>query len=145
MKIVRNDAKIECNAVKAGSEKIADAIGKIKSTNNTEQTAALTPAVSSIHRGLTSLVTSANRIAERIRAHPTDLRAAAESGQAIQEQFAKLLDDTKKYGEATAELQGTVGEVEKAANWIGSNYPADASNVPVANYGRVVGSFDSLR
>ena len=101
--------------------------------------------IAAISTGLRSVAESAIKISDHVRSRPTELKAAAESGQAIQEQFAKLLDDAKKYGEATTELQGTVGEVEKAANWIGSNYPAGGGNVPVANYGRVVGSFDSLR
>jgi prefoldin subunit 5 len=67
-----------------------------------------------------------------------------ESGQAINEQFAKLIEVAKRFSESANELKGTVGEVEKAADWIDSNHPSSGGGgntrtVPVGN-----GAFPAL-
>ena len=104
--------------------------------NDLNQTTTPTPAVSAIHKGLTSLGQSAHRIAGYIRANPGELQAATESGRALQEQFGKLLESVEKFAGSANELRLTTEETTKAADWIGNKYPA---SVPVGNHtvGRV--------
>ena len=113
---VNKDSQKVADAVKAGSEKIVDAVGKIKSTNNAEQTTAPILAVST---GLRSIAESANRISERIRNHPSgELGATIEAGTAIGRQFVDLLAAAKTFDEGNEKLRGTVESVTKGANWL---------------------------
>jgi len=142
MSDVRNQSQNGLDVIEASSEQVADAFEEatrkiIDAVINVEQTINSTSAVSAIHKGLISLGASANSIAERIRTRPGELQSAAESGTAIYEQFGKLIGDAKKYGEAATELQGTAGEVKKAADWIGNNYPSGGDGSGNTAVGRV--------
>jgi len=125
-------------ATKAGSERIVDAVGKIKPTQNANQSNAVSAVVSGLH----SVAESANIIADHVIANPADLGAVATSAKAVGQQFTNLLDATTQFAQDSDLLWKTTAEVEKAAGWLGNNYPG--GSVPVNNAGRVVHSFNEL-
>ena len=108
--------------------------------NKNEMTAApdnQTVSVSAIHTGLTSLAQSANKIAERVRSNPTELGTLTESGEAIVKQFSKLIDDVKKFDAAATKLQGTVGEVKKASDWVAGEFCGRGNDHVIGTASRV--------
>jgi len=133
----RNSQKV-VEAVKAGSEKIVDSISKIKPTQNANQSNVVSAVVSGLH----SVAESANVIADHVIANPADLGAVATSAKAVGQQFTNLLDATTQFAQNSDLLWKTTAEIEKAAGWLGNNYPG--GGVPVANAGRVVHSFNEL-
>jgi ABC-type transporter Mla subunit MlaD len=144
---VNKNSQKEIETAKAGSEKIVDAVGKIK-VNNAEQPDAPSPAVKAVATGLARLGSAATEMSGYVLSHPDELGTTLDSGQAINEQLAKLIADAKKFSESANALKGTVGEVTKAADWIDSNHPSGGGSqcVPVCNVlgMPIVGSFNDL-
>ena len=108
------------------------------STHN-NQTA---PATSAIHAGLRSVAQSANRIATHVASHPTDLGAVVSAAKGLNTHFTELIDGAEGSVESDKRLHGAAAEMKKTTHWIGSNL--SNGNVPVNNFGRVVGSFGDL-
>lgn len=133
------------DAVKAGSEKVADAVGKIKCTQNTDQSHPT--AAEAVHESLRSIAASTAQIADQALKNPNEIPAMLTSAKAIAEKYADLTTQATAYSQEYKRLHQTAAEVEKAAGWIGSNYGGDGccQSVPVNNsFGRVVGNFQEL-
>ena len=132
----KNSQKL-IESVKTGSEKIIDAVGKIKTTNNSNQTAAPS-AASAVSAGLLSVAESTAKLANHLRSHPNELGVVAQSAEAVGKKFDDLVDRTSEFAKSGERLRKTTAEVSQAAGWIGSNYPCGGSNqtgtmVPVNN------------
>ena len=139
----KNSQKI-IESVKAGSEKIVDAVGKIKPTTNAEQTAAPTADVKALCQGLVGISKSTAQIADTALTNPAEIPAALRSAKAISKQFADLIDRASKYAEEGKRFRETAAEVDKAAGWIGSNFPSDQC-IPITNGAvDVVGAFGRM-
>jgi len=98
-----------------------------------------TPAVSAIHKGLTSLGKSASQIVGHIQANPGNLGAMVEAGKALREQFGNLIDCAETFDKSATKLKMTTEETTKAADWIGGNFRSN-QDVPLVNhlFGRMV-------
>ena len=79
-------------------------------------------AASWVSAGLQSATQSIAKIAAHLRNHPSELQAMAEKAEAVHKQLGDLIDRTSKFAESASELQGTVGEVTKASDWVGDNF-----------------------
>ena len=139
----KNSQKI-IDAVKKGSEQVVDAVGKIKPTNNAKQTAAPTADVKALCQGLIGVSKTTAQIADTALINPAEIPAALQSAKAISKQFADLIDRASKYAEEGRRFRETAAEVEKAAGWIGSNFPSDRC-IPITNGAAdVVGAFGRM-
>jgi len=124
---------------KAGADKITDAIGKIKPTNNAEQTVAPTSAAETVADGLTSIGKSAIQLADHLRSAPsTKLDAVAHRCWAIGEQFTDFFAAVSLFDKSSKELRETTEEVAKATTESGSSLPNDGGGgriqtIPVGN------------
>ena len=137
--IEKNTDKITAT-IKDGTKAISEATRKATTNESNNQPAP----VAAIHRGLTSVASSATRIADYIAAHPSELKAGVDAATTVGKQFSELTDRASGYTQSATELQGAVAEVAKATDWVAGKFCGNG-NVSVANFGRVVGSFDALR
>jgi len=146
---VGKDAKRVADAVKAGSDKIVDAVGKIKATSNAEETAALTPAVKAVCQGLLDVSESTAQLAEHFLSHPSEWESVGEQGEKVNEQFAELVRSVKHCADGREQLRMATTEIAKNSQWGSENSPCGGGNqcISVGNrsFGNVVGSFDALR
>jgi Asp-tRNA(Asn)/Glu-tRNA(Gln) amidotransferase B subunit len=154
-KVERTAAKaIEVS--KAGSKQVVDALGKIKATNNSEESisplptapvpTALTPGTRMLHDGLKGIAATTSEIADDIIARPKEMRAAVDSATAISKQYADLVASASRTVDESEQMQRAAGEAAKASQWIGDNLGGGCSQcASICNSsGRVVGSFDEL-
>jgi hypothetical protein len=92
-------------AVKVGSEKVVDAVAKIKPTTNAEQTAAPKPATETLHDGLKGIAASASRIADAVLARPNEVKATMESATTTVRQFTDLVDRASRAAEDSEQMR----------------------------------------
>ena len=131
------------SVVKDGAEKISDTV-KRSAVNNAEQTAAPTADVKALCQGLIGVSKTTAQIADTALINPAEIPAALQSAKAISKQFADLIDRASKYAEEGRRFRETAAEVEKAAGWIGSNFPSDRC-IPITNGAAdVVGAFGRM-
>ena len=124
---VSRDAKGIADAVKTGSERVVDAVGKIKNEQNIEQTdnQPASRAVSVVSAGLDAVADSTAQLADRLRSHPHEFRKVSESMEGIGKKFNDLVHSTSEYARINERLQKTVADVSQASNWIGGNYSGE--------------------
>jgi methyl-accepting chemotaxis protein len=121
-------------ATKANAEKICDAIGKIKPTNNTEQPAAPSPTVKVLYQGLRSVSESTSQIAEQVIARPGELKATMESASAIVRQLTDLVTSASKAAEDSEGLREVAIEASQTSRWIGGNTTGGCNqNISIGN------------
>ena len=148
MSDVRNQSQSGLDAVKASSERVADAfeeatqkiigiVGQIKSTNNAEQTVTAKPAPMALYEGLKGVVTSVNRIADQVLSHPNEIKSTMESATTVCRQFTDLVDHASRTAETVGDLRKAASEATETSRWIDSNFTG-GRDVPVVNaLGRV--------
>ena len=138
----RNSQKI-VEAVKAGSEKVVDAVGKIKATTNVAHHQPVPDSVSTVHRGLVDMSKATAHIADYLASHPDEMSAATQATESISKEFGALVEAVSAFDEGDAKLRGMVGEMAKVQDWVATRFP-NGGSVPVNNAGRVVHSFNEL-
>ena len=139
MSDVRNQSQNGLDAVKAGSEKIVDAVGKIKSTNNVEQTVAQRSTASTIADGLTGIGESALKMAQHLYDHPDEGQTVVETMSRISQQLTDLTRCAEQASDNSNQLREAVGEAQTTADWFNENDNGGGSQVfSVGNaFGRV--------
>ena len=117
-------------AIKDNTDKISDAV-KRSAVNNAEQTSP-TADVKALCQGLIGVSKTTAQIADAALINPAEIPAALQSAKAISKQFADLIDRASKYAEEGKRFRETAAEVEKAAGWVGSNFPSGQC-IPITN------------
>ena len=106
--------------VQKGSEKITDAIGRIKIANS-EQAIPPTPAVKTVCHGLKGVSQSTTQLANYFYSNPSEWQAVGEKASAANERLGKIADSVKSCAKGLQQLQSATTEASKMAGWIGSN------------------------
>ena len=123
--------------IKGGAAKVAEATKRTATTNESGNNQ--TAPVAAVQAGLRSVAVSATRIADHVNRHPADLGAVTETGRAVGEQFADLIDRASKYAEVASELRETTAETAKTADWIAGKFDGREQDVSIGNgaFGRL--------
>ena len=87
--------------VDKASQRITDAIAKIKTTANSEQPVPVTPGVKVFHDALKGISLAASRVADEVLGNPNEAKAAIESASSIAQQFSDLTVSAKQSAPAT--------------------------------------------
>jgi len=136
---IGKDARKTVEAITKGSEKIVDAVGKIKSTNNVEQTVAQRSTASTIADGLTGIGESALKMAQHLYDHPDEGQTVVETMSRISQQLTDLTRCAEQASDNSNQLREAVGEAQTTADWFNENDNGGGSQVfSVGNaFGRV--------
>ena len=127
-------------AFKSGSEKITDAVARIKIAN-AKQTATPTPAVLAVCRGLSSVSETTAQLADYFYANPSEWQAMGEKASAANERLGKIVDSVKSCAGGLEQLQTATTEASKMAGWLSSSVCGDSGvgnggktqTIPVGN------------
>jgi len=138
--------------IEKGAQRVVDAVGKIKITNNTQSVpvteAKPVPAgVVAVCKGLRSIAAATDKTADFLQSHPKEARAASESAKAIAERLTGLTTAISDASASGDKLRRATDEATSASEWIGDNFLNGGCGqcAPVINsYGRVVGGFSEL-
>ena len=120
----KNSQKI-VEAVKTGSEKIVDAVSKVRIGNVATAPATSTPAAMAISTGLHSIAESTSQLAGHLYSNPAKIGAVAESAKGLNKQFSDLVEGAEKYAESANKLRAAASETVKASDWIGGQYSGE--------------------
>ena len=107
-------------AVDKGSQKIADAVAKIK-INNCEQPVPPSPAARVFHDALKSIATSTSQVADKVLGCPNETKAAIESASSIARQLTDLTASASRTAQENEGLQKAAAEATQASDWVGKN------------------------
>ena len=127
---------------KTSTDKITDAIGKIKPTNNATQPVPPNSAVEAVATGLDRLGTKALEMSEYLRCNPpTELDAVVQSVWTVEQQFSDLLASASLFDQSSKGLREATEEVAKGTTETGSSFPSEGGriqSIPVGNsFGRL--------
>jgi len=124
---VGKDTKKIVDTVKAGSDKVVDAIGRIKSTTNAEQTAAPKSKASAVATGLTSIAESASKMAQHLCTHPDEGKTIVDGMERINRQLTDLTVCAREAADNNEKLREVVSESKSTADHILGNFNVPSS------------------
>jgi hypothetical protein len=136
-------ASVTKDSAEKSSQKIADAVKQIKTTNASQLAS---PAAVALGKGLNSIGSSVSRMVDDLRSNPSEIDAVVQAARATNQNLGTLVDSVSDAVASGGKMQMATEEVMKSSDWVGSNFAGSGNNpIPISNaFGRVAGSFGDL-
>ena len=135
------------DAVKQGSDKIIDAVGKIKIVNNapSDNLQPASPTMQTVHAGFRCIAATTARIADSILERPAEAKAAVDRARGVHTQFGDMIETATRLCDDNEALCSTVSEVRKTEDWFSSQCNDGGQCAAVSSGGGAVRVFNSFQ